>query len=363
MSGLFSGWRRNTLLFTLLLNLALLSDGHAAVVMMYHHFGESRYPSTNIRLQQFDAQLEWLARHDYRVWPLQRVVDYLRQQRPLPDRTIALAVDDAYLSVYTEAWPRLKKRDWPFTVFVSTDYIDRQLPAYMSWQQMRELQAAGVTFANHSASHDSLVQHLPGESPASWQQRVRKDILKAQQRLEQELGTPLQLFAYPYGEYSGELARLVRELGFVAFGQQSGALDIHSDLRALPRYPMAEEFAAIDDFIVKAKSLALPVQDTVPWEPLTRERRPRLTVTLRPDGDVQISQLQCFVSGQGRVAIDWLDARRRQFRIRAATPLPAGRSRYNCTAPSVAQPQRFYWFSHPWITVSGEGQTDTPAPQ
>ena len=62
------------------------------------------------------------------------------------------------------------------------------------------------------------------------------------------------LFAYPYGEYSNAAAEAVRQLGFVAFGQQSGAISLQSDLRALPRYPMSEKYAGLTQFINKVSS-------------------------------------------------------------------------------------------------------------
>ena len=75
-----------------------------AVILMYHRFGEDRLPSTNIRLDQFDAHLEKLSSGNYSVWPLAKIVDHLQKDMPLPDRTVAITIDDAYLSVFTEAW-------------------------------------------------------------------------------------------------------------------------------------------------------------------------------------------------------------------------------------------------------------------
>ena len=88
------------------------------------------------------------------------------------------------LRVYTEAYPRLKQRRWPFTVFVSTDYIDKQFPNYMSWAQMREMQDVGATFGNHSTRHGYLIRRRAQESEEQWRQRVRHDIEHAQQRLD-----------------------------------------------------------------------------------------------------------------------------------------------------------------------------------
>lgn len=355
--------------FVLLSMSAAQADEYQAVVLMYHHFGVQQYPSTNVRLKQFDAHLDYLTEAGYEVWPLRKVVEYVAARRPFPVRVVAISIDDAYLSVFTEAYPRLKKRGWPFTVFVATEGVDRGFKAYMSWQQMREMQSNGAHFENHTASHDYLIRRLTGEDESQWQARIRADIKQAQQRIHEELGAEPSLFAYPYGEYNTALAEMVAEMGLHAFGQQSGPVGLGADLRAMPRFPMAERFAEIEDFQQKVQSLAFPLLDVQPWEPVLKtplmERKvlgsevlqgessqnklaPRMTVRLG-ESTAQLNQLSCFVSGQGRVEVQWLDRAARYFLLQAPKALPQGRSRYNCTAPS-AQAGRYFWFSHLWIT-------------
>jgi peptidoglycan/xylan/chitin deacetylase (PgdA/CDA1 family) len=89
--------------------LGAAEDPHA-VVFMYHRFGEDRYPSTSVRLEQFEAHLQFLAENDYRVWPLEQVVEHLKTGQAIPEHTVVITVDDAYLSTYTKAYPRLKER-------------------------------------------------------------------------------------------------------------------------------------------------------------------------------------------------------------------------------------------------------------
>ena len=101
----------------------MLHAADHAVILMYHRFGEDTIPSTNIRLEQFDRHLEILASGDYNVWPLGKIVTHLQKKQPLPDRTVGISIDDAYFSVYAEAWPRLKEKGFPFTVD-SSDTFD-----------------------------------------------------------------------------------------------------------------------------------------------------------------------------------------------------------------------------------------------
>lgn len=337
-----------------LAGVCVLAAGTAAadaVVFLYHRFGEDRYPTTSVRLKQFDAHLEYLDRHGFTVWPLQRIADYLRQGRAIPDRTAAITVDDAYLSVYTQAYPRLKARGWPFTVFVATGPVDRHFASFMSWEQMREMARNGASFANHGVSHDHLVRRRAGETEAAWRARMRGELDEAQRRLGKELGATGRLFAYPYGEFDEALAKVVESAGYTAFGQQSGAVGRYTDTRAVPRFPMSEAYAPIEQFANKVNSLALPVEQVLPWNPVIGSENPpsirlQLAVALP-----RTREMRCYVAGQELAKVEWRDAQHATVRARA--PLPRGRSRYNCTVPGPDG--RYYWYSHPWLMLGRQG--------
>ncbi len=296
--------------------------GAQAVVFMYHRFGESSHPSTNVTLKQFDEQLDFFELNHFNVLPLNEIVGALKHNKSLPEKTIAITVDDAYLSVYEEAYPRLKAKGYPFTVFVATDGVDQQVPAYMTWQQMREMQANGVHFANHSQNHDYLTKKKPGESQQAWSDRMKINITAAQKRLQEELGQASALFAYPYGEYNLDLMHILEDLGYTAFGQHSGGVDFLSDRRSLPRFPVAEAYAEMKAFRTKAFSLAMPVTQKHPVEPVTSEKRPQLTISLAPSS-ANIDQLACYI-GDRKMAIQWLKPKKR-FTIQTEKDLPPGR--------------------------------------
>jgi peptidoglycan/xylan/chitin deacetylase (PgdA/CDA1 family) len=316
-----------------------------AVIFMYHRFGEDRFPSTNIKIEQFEQQLEFLDTNGFIILPLEEIVDALKNNTSLPDKAVAITIDDAYRSVYDEAYPRLKKRNFPFTVFIAPQTVDEEIEAYMGWQQIREMHHHGVTFANHSLNHDYLVRRKHGESSKTWAERVKKDIEKAQQRLLEELGSAPALFAYPYGEFNLELMDIVNDLGYTAFGQHSGSIGPLSNMTALPRFPVAEAFADMAAFKTKALSLPMPVMQQDPVNPQTSDRTPLLTVSLAPT-DAGLEQLACYL-GSNQMQIQWVKPGE-TFSIQASESLPPGRSRYNCTAPSSAE-NRYYWYSHQWI--------------
>ena len=320
-----------------------------AVVFMYHRFGEDRYPSTNIRVDQFRQQMDYLRDGGFTVIPLTDLLAFLSGNKELQSKAVVITVDDAYHSIYEVAYPLLAEYGFPFTVFVSTDPVDSKLPGYLNWNQIREMASKGVTFANHGAGHIHMVERQPDESESLWQQRVGADIDKGWRRLTEELtgaNKPFPgVFAYPYGEYNRGTAQQLTKRGYIAFGQQSGAIGRLSDRRILPRFPMAEAFAGMDGFQTKAMSLPLPVTEVVPWDPVTSDPLPEITVTLA-ESSARPGELACFVSGQGRVDISWIEPNRR-FDVRPTQALAKGRQRVNCTAPR--NDGRYYWFSHQWI--------------
>lgn len=304
-----------------------------AVVLMYHRFGEGRLPSTNIRLDQFEAHIAELTSGAYNVLPLEEVAKALRDGTPLPDRTVAITVDDAFLSIYTEAWPRLRDAGLPFTVFVSTDPVDEGRAAYMTWDQLRELVAAGVSIGNHTASHLHMADASPEQNAAA--------IARSRKRFQEELGIDPVLFAYPYGEASLEVRKIVVGAGFeTAFGQHSGVTFTGHDPLYLPRFSFNENFSGMDRFRLIVNALPLPTQDVTPADMMLDDNRPAFGFTVDPAvGD--LSRLNCFVSGQENPAtIQRLGDTR--FEVRADEALRPGRNRFNCTL--LTREGRWRWF-------------------
>ena len=128
------------------------ATGSSAVVLMYHRFGEQRAPSTNIRLDQFDAHLNVIAERGLNVLPVWEILAALGKGRDLPDRTIGLTFDGGFLSFYTDAWPRLREAGLPFTLFIATDAVDDGRDGYMTWDQIREVARAGATVGSQTAT-------------------------------------------------------------------------------------------------------------------------------------------------------------------------------------------------------------------
>ena len=293
-----------------------------AVILLYHRFGEDRYPATSVRIAQFEAHLSYLAENNYQVWPLDRVVEHLNQGRAIPDKTVAITIDDAYRSVYEQAYPRLKARDWPFTVFVSTEPVDQSLKGFMSWEQMREMARGGASFGNHGVTHRHLLERLPQETESAWRERMHWELETAQQRLRSELQVSTKWFAYPFGEFDQALAELITRAGYIGFGQQSGPVGMYADRLALPRFPMSERYADLPEFQQKIQTLEMPLTAARPWEPLREgPGRPRLELVFAKPLRRAL-EVRCYVTGQGLANVMWLDSEHTTLVVQARERLP-----------------------------------------
>ncbi len=313
-----------------------------AVILLYHRFGEDDLPSTNIRLDQFDAQLDWLAEQGAHFISLDTLLTAFEQGRPLPDFSIAITADDAYRSIAEQAWPRLKARGIPLTLFVATDAVSRGQGRYLDWDGVRALAGDGVSIGHHGATH----AHMAGLSPAA----ARTDLKAANAVFKRELGQAPSLLAYPYGEYDPALAGVARALGFrAAFAQFSSVATAASARFALPRFPINENFGRMERFRLVARARALPVAAFQPEDPWVGDHNPpAMRLVLGADASA-FERLTCYAStGPDAVPL----ARDGQtVRLLLKTPFPPGRGRVNCTHPGPDG--RWYWFGRPVFVAGG----------
>ena len=313
------------------------------VILLYHHVSESTPPSTSVSPARFQEHLDYLQKNDYRVLPLQDLLQALLSGKSVPDRAVAITFDDAYISVYSEAAPRLHRLGWPFTVFVASDPVDEKLVNYMSWDQLRELLKLGGSIGAHSASHAHLVRHEEGESESRWHQRISNEIDKNVARILEQTGVRPESFAYPFGEYNDSIKRMVGKRDMFGLAQQSGAVGRHTNPLQIPRFPLATGLDDMARFRTAIDSRPLPV------------REEHVSRTLL-HGQLLILELETAAYAAERVrcysaAGESLESRlSRQMSLHVTLPpTRPGRNKVNCTAPAADSSGEFYWHSFLWM--------------
>lgn len=300
---------------------------------MYHRFGEAAFPSTSVSVEQLDEHIRELQSGSYTVMPLAEMIDALRAGTPLPDRAVAITIDDAYRSVYDVAWPKFREAGLPFTVFVSTGGVDSGAPGLMTWDHLREMQKGGAAIEAHTVSHLHMADADIEEN--------RSEVMESTLRIASEIGVKPRFFAYPYGEASDAVKGVVSAAGFdVAFGQQSGPLYPQADMLYLPRFPINMSFGGADRFRQVINTLPLALTDVLPANPTLEKNPPNFGFTL-PAKRGEADGIACYHSSFGRLTeMEKLGDSR--IEIRFAEPFPEGRNRINCTAPGPNG--RWRWF-------------------
>lgn len=327
------------ILFSLLLTACQPRQGHHqhAVIIMYHRFGESNYPSTNVSLKQFKQQVQLLKTGGYHVMPVPKIINALQHHQLLPDKTVGITIDDAYESTYTKAWPILHAAHLPFTLFVATYPIDHHYKNMMTWQQIKTLAKHKVTIGLHTASHLHMTD--------STRHKIIADITFAQARLKYELGHKATLFAYPYGEYRSWQQKLLKHLGIAAaFKQTSGVVSRKTDFYAVPRFPINENYGDIERFKLITSALPLEISQLNPADPVLLANPPIISFSVTSH-IANIQAINCYQTGLS----DKLPIviKRQTISILPKAPFEQRRTHINCTITDGTG--RWHWLGLMYI--------------
>ncbi|MFC1806930.1 polysaccharide deacetylase family protein [Candidatus Omnitrophota bacterium] len=101
-------------------------------ILMYHGFstpenrsGVEDYSDKHVFLENFEDQIVYLKRY-HNIIELSKLIEYYEKGIRLPQKSVVITIDDGYESVYTTAYPLIKKYNIPVTIFLSTDFIERK---------------------------------------------------------------------------------------------------------------------------------------------------------------------------------------------------------------------------------------------
>ena len=207
-------------------------------VLMYHHFVPEGVPCNNwmltdVRLRE---DLEWRDSHGYvTVLPSQ-----LAAGEPLPQRAVMLTFDDGYDSNYALAYPLLQEYQAKAVISLIVKYTQEEVPGFLTWDMCREMASSGlVEFGSHTyASHDEEehgIKRRWGESREDYEARLFPDLQTSIDRIEENLGSPPLLFAYPNGLKESWAAGFIQDHFAITLTTKHGASDLSKGLYSLNR--------------------------------------------------------------------------------------------------------------------------------
>lgn len=186
----------------------------------------------SVSQSQFREHLAWFKRLGYHTLSLEAYTRGLHQGHNPPPRSFAITFDDGYEEVLTLGLPVLREFGFSATVFavpgMAVNAWDDGRARLLTAAQMRELDRSGVRIEAHTSHH----VHLTRAGTAL----VKHEIADSKSRLEEILGRPVTLFAYPYGATNDDVDRYVAEAGYeAAFATDRAPRDHAENLYRLRR--------------------------------------------------------------------------------------------------------------------------------
>ncbi|MGM0519755.1 MAG: polysaccharide deacetylase family protein [Campylobacterota bacterium] len=225
--------------YILLLCISYLYLSANAHIFVYHRFGDETHKSTNTTIQQLKQQFEYLKKNNYEVVATAKIIDRLKNNKPIPSNWVALHIDDSYKSFYENGLPIFKEYNYPFSLYVYVEATEKNYSDFMSWNELKDASKYGE-ISLHSYSHKHLTKLSKDE--------VYEDTKKAYDIFVKNLGFKPKGYVYPYGEYNQEVKETIKKFNFDYIANQSlGSVNKHSDINDLYR------IAVVGDVNIKQK--------------------------------------------------------------------------------------------------------------
>jgi peptidoglycan/xylan/chitin deacetylase (PgdA/CDA1 family) len=177
-------------------------------ILTYHNFTKDEGSSYSINIIEFEKQMNYLATHNYSVISLSELLKGLKNGQ-LPPKPVVITIDDGFKSTFTLAYPVLKKYNFPATLFIYTDFIEKNSNSLTWGEEIKEMTENNLEIGSHTLSHCNLLKYKENENYENYLARIKKEIFLSKEILESKIGGKVKFFAYPYGVYSPTIKNLV----------------------------------------------------------------------------------------------------------------------------------------------------------
>ncbi len=195
-------------------------------VLCYHAMSDGAESFYDVPTEDFAEQLAMMDERGYESVLPSEIADYLEGRADLPEKAVCLTFDDGPESILTESKPLMDQYGYTGAAFLITDAVGAS--GNLSWDQVRELQAAGWEIGSHTCSHEK-----PTKIDA---EKCVAELEDSKAAIDAEIEGECTAVAYPYGLYDASVIEHAREAGYrVAFTIDRGPADWTDDVLRLPR--------------------------------------------------------------------------------------------------------------------------------
>lgn len=183
-------------------------------ILMYHHLellpanASETLRTWTVAPEQFAAQLDYLQERGFHTITFKQLVEFFDEGAPLPTKPALLTFDDGWIDDYTVAFPELAKRGMVGNFFPPTQYVDAGGKLLMDWDQVLEMDRAGMEFGGHTVSHADLTKINLHE--------VRRQLTVSKAKMEEKLGHTTYAFSYPFGSFNPKIVAETQAAGYRA---------------------------------------------------------------------------------------------------------------------------------------------------
>lgn len=196
---------------------------HGVPVLLYHavspaqtktRLGQGESCLYELDREQFEKQMAFLADNGFSVISLE---DYFRRQENSDGQTVILTFDDGHLSNFEVSMPILLKFGFRATFFLTVGWLE--LPNFLTWEQVLEMQNQGMSIQSHGMSHTFLTSL--DKAGQLFELQESKAIL------ERKLNRPISYFSLPGGRYDRDSFPLAASVSYQAVCTSKIGLNAH----------------------------------------------------------------------------------------------------------------------------------------
>lgn len=219
--------------FTKSTPVSIQSEPVKLAVVMYHGLIDdtSKQNQYFIDPKYFEQDLQYLTQNGYHTVLASDLINHFEKGSPLPENPILLTFDDGYYNNYKFAYPLLKKYNCkavisPIGITADQAENDTKQNAFYSqckWSQLKEMQDSGlVEIQNHTYNLHHIdngrngAKNNPNEDFSSYKTMLTADLETFNSRMHDELGIYPNAIVFPFGSFSNDTLKIVKDMNFKA---------------------------------------------------------------------------------------------------------------------------------------------------
>lgn len=125
---------------------------------------------------------------------------------PVGKKVVWLTFDDSLWDFYSHAYPLLKQYQMKATNNVITGFTEYGQAGHLTIEQIKEMQAAGLSFQGHTVNHPDLEY-------SSFETQIT-ELTSSKAYLDSQLNQETIAIAYPGGRYSADTVAFTEQAGY-----------------------------------------------------------------------------------------------------------------------------------------------------